>query len=152
MEVPNYGHLLTEQISSEAALFLLAVILVVALIAVSTLGTWWSPKDKTIQDKGTKRMVSKRYREKELKVLIADVVTEGLEDAEFQGKISREEKTFWYKRLGNVLSIKDLLPENTRLLKEEIKGRLATNYKTSAKLPDQDKKPTKRRLREALNA
>lgn len=58
--------------------------------------------------------------------IIADAVGKALEELEFSGELQHDRKNFWYNRLGNVLSIPDLLPRGRRTLKQRIMERRGT--------------------------
>lgn len=70
-------------------------------------------------------------REKEVKSMIGDAVTEAIEDLVFNGKLKRDEAGFWYNRLGNVLTIPDVLQKNTQALKEKLKEKHKGKTKTN---------------------
>jgi hypothetical protein len=67
--------------------------------------------------------IMRREREAELKILIADAVTEAVEDLVFTSKIKRSEASFWYNRLGHVLTLPDILQKNTATLKEQLQAK-----------------------------
>ncbi len=66
-------------------------------------------------------------REQYLERLVDDSLVNTLEDAYYNGMISRTEKKNIYKRFASVTKTKDLLPKSPRILKEEIKQRVGKN-------------------------
>lgn len=66
----------------------------------------------------------KADRQAYVKGLLGDVITNGLEEAWFAGKISEEERNACYRMIGKTHGIPDLLPHMTpAALKSLIKGR-----------------------------
>lgn len=65
------------------------------------------------------------------KVLIADGFTDVLEDMEYRGKMSRERKLLWYRRIGNIFNLPDLLAKHELLLKQQLQKKYP-----KGKLPD----------------
>jgi hypothetical protein len=85
------------------------------------------------------RLMTTPERENHLKILMADAVTDSLEELEYQGKITRDEKTLWYRRFGNLLNLPDLLTKHEKILKDTLrkkypKGKIITT--TPLPLPD----------------
>lgn len=75
-------------------------------------------------------IVTSDKRGKELRTDLADGLCDFVEDRFHKGKITEEEREFYYKWAGNSLGLKDLLPRGQASLKEElIKRRLDTLMK-----------------------
>lgn len=75
--------------------------------------------------------------ERRLNETAADAITDGLENAVYEGRLTRKEVKRIYKKLADTLSLADLLPrKNVRELKHEIKGRLMNGHAKPAPLPD----------------
>lgn len=120
---------------------LIAVAMIIALII---LAHWALNSKKT--SRGPRKM-STREREKYVKSLLGDIITDGLEDAEFQGKLTRDEVNTWYRRLGNLVDLRDLLPKSQETIKEGLKKRVGNGLHKPVPLPDlQEDKPRKRKL------
>lgn len=66
-------------------------------------------------------------REEYLQRLVNDALTDALEDAYYNGMISKQEKRNINRRFAAVTKSKDLLPKSPRVLKEEIKQRMGKN-------------------------
>lgn len=60
-------------------------------------------------------------REKHVKWRIGDAITEAIEDLVHKGELKRDEAGFWYKRIGHVLTLPDVLPKEVKALKERLK-------------------------------
>jgi hypothetical protein len=60
-------------------------------------------------------------REKDVKSLIGDAVTDAIEDLVYKHKLKRDEAGFWYRRLGHILTLPDILAKNTKTLKDQLK-------------------------------
>jgi hypothetical protein len=80
-------------------------------------------------------------------LLSCDAITRVLEDADFKGEISKEDKYYIYQRFGKALNLKDLLPNKLNiapspvaidLLKDQIRARLITKVHNPVKLPKED--------------
>ncbi len=52
------------------------------------------------------------------RVLMADGITDVLEDYEYLGKMTRERVMVWYRRFGNLLNLPDLLEKHEKLMKD----------------------------------
>lgn len=79
---------------------------------------------------GKKKQVERRAY---LKQLLGDVITHGLEEAWFAGKLTAEEKNSLYRAIGKTHGIHDLIPVMTpEQLKSAIKGRRARGDGISA--------------------
>jgi len=63
----------------------------------------------------------RREREAHVKSLIGDAITEAVEDLIHKQELSRSEAGFWYKRIGHVLTLPDVLSKETKALKEQLK-------------------------------
>lgn len=74
-------------------------------------------------------------RGEDLKKMVEDIITDGLFEAEFSGKITREEANYWFKRLAEGSHLHGLRSSKFRKLKDEIKDRLAAK-KDPVPLPD----------------
>lgn len=75
----------------------------------------------------------KAERQSFLKQLLADVVTDGFEEAWLRGKVTREEANNIYRAIGKTHGIPDLLPHMTPAqLKSAIKGRRARGLPSPA--------------------
>lgn len=76
----------------------------------------------------------RREREQHVKMRIGDAIVEGIEDLVHKGELKRDEAGFWYRRLGHVLTLPDVLSKNTKALKEQLKekhkGKTKTNVTT----------------------
>jgi hypothetical protein len=60
-------------------------------------------------------------REKHVKMRIGDAIVEAVEDLINKSELSRSEAGFWYKRIGHVLTLPDVLPKEMKALKERLK-------------------------------
>jgi hypothetical protein len=79
-------------------------------------------------------------RKKFLQTFLADVITDGLENAEYKGQISRKEVKYLYHLCSNLFQDRDFLPRMPkkiwqRLLKKAIRKRLGD--KIMATIPDE---------------
>jgi len=75
----------------------------------------------------------KAERQAFVKGLLADTITNGLEEAWFAGKITREEADACYRMIGKTHHIPDLLPVmSPEQVKSAIKGRRARGVNTPA--------------------
>jgi hypothetical protein len=72
-------------------------------------------------------------RKKIINALLADIITDGIEDAVDTGKITEEESISLYRRVGHQTGLTDLIPKKLNepltpvqqdTLKDNIKGRL----------------------------
>lgn len=96
--------------------------------------------------------------EERLKTLIADIIGDAMEEAEFRGRITRSEKNNWYKRLGHSCGLSDLLPKRMRIipdlkaLKEELKTRLTREPKVPLPGSKQGVKQMKANAQKLLNS
>lgn len=86
-------------------------------------------------------------REVQLRMLLSDIITDGLLTAGANQKISLQEEKRLLKELSMKLNLPDLIPTKTRseIVKQEIKARRAKGfYKQKAKLPGHDAIPDDR--------
>lgn len=75
----------------------------------------------------------KTERQAFVKGLLADVITNGIEEAWFAGKITREEANALYRMIGKTHGIPDLIPVmSSEQVKSAIKGRRARGVNTPA--------------------
>lgn len=68
--------------------------------------------------------MSEAAREAAEKILVEDIITDGLFEAEFNGKITRERANYWMKRLAEGAQLHGLKAKKFTRLKDEIKARL----------------------------
>jgi hypothetical protein len=81
----------------------------------------------------------KANRQAYVKGLLADAITNGLEEAWFAGKITEEERNDCYRMIGKTHHIPDLLPSlSNATLKAMIKGRRALGNSGGSPAPKQD--------------
>src|ERR1700733_14251037 len=63
----------------------------------------------TRTDGAARERKMRREREAHVKSIIGDAVTEAVEDLIHKGELTRSEAGFWYNRIGNVLTLPDVL-------------------------------------------
>lgn len=115
------------------------VFLYLTLNTIDKLGAW---------KVGRGKKMSKKLRKEYLIRTISDGVTDLLENLVYKGKITREEASHYYKRLGYAGALWDLFPRrvmkhpNPAILKHDIKERIDSHKPVP--LPDaimEEKKP-----------
>lgn len=85
-------------------------------------------------------MLSPKDRKKEVRVIMADRITDALEDLYYSDKITRDERDQWYVMIGSRCDLPDLLPKykvnhpHPEDLKEAIKDRLERPIPTIMRL------------------
>jgi hypothetical protein len=90
--------------------------------------------------------MTRQERRDYLRSMVSDMITDGLEEKYNRGKITKEEKTLWYRKLSGA-GLGELLPRNTparqQTLKENIMERLgiASAKEAKDKLPKPEFQP-----------
>lgn len=94
--------------------------------------------------------MSQHAKEEYVKRVIADKITDALEDALLNGMLRRKDIQYWYEKIGRLCDIPDLIPlsEEERiwnrlvqqtLLKQRIKERLGLSSSEIVTIPEQPK-------------
>lgn len=83
-------------------------------------------------------------REQYVKSLVADKITDGVEELAYAGKLTPAEVREIYYRLGNFFKNPDLLPKGQQFLKEYIRQRRLETDNTPIPFPD-EAKPVERK-------
>lgn len=65
----------------------------------------------------------RKEREQEVRRKIGDAVVEAIEDLVHNSELKRDEAGFWYRRIGHVLTLPDVLSKNTQALKERLQAK-----------------------------
>ena len=95
---------------------------------------------------GRTMLLQKRERDVQVKSIISDIITDGIEDAIYKKRLTSTEADQWYARFGKILDLTDLLPkirgQRQLNLKEDIRSRVKGS---SNPLPIPDA-PTTRKL------
>jgi len=69
----------------------------------------WSKRRKAKD--GEKKWMTGKQRRQQLRLLVCDLITSGLEDLDFNKVISPQEKNLMYLQIGNALEWQELLPQ-----------------------------------------
>lgn len=88
-----------------------------------------------------KSMILRGKRKAEIELLTMDVITDGMEQLELEGKITREEKLAIYQRFGHLYDWNDLLPKGQKTVKKQLaenKEKRAKNGEKKKVLPGTD--------------
>lgn len=100
------------------------------------------------------RRMTKEERTAYVKRTVADAVCDALERAVDNGKLTPDEVTVYYERIGQRCGLKDLLPGGvlrSSMLKRQIKHRLINGDRTPVNIPE-GKETIKREPRNRLEA
>ena len=111
-------------------ILILVMLLGFGLLELSMRSVWYAKRLRL-----RKRKMGNDERRLELRRIICDGFTDCLEDLEYRGKITRDEKMCWYKKFADKFGLLDLLPAPRNDKKGQIKARLDRGHGKPVKLP-----------------